>query len=113
MDKVKKYLNIAVLAMLCLACWGEFILCFIRAYSELWYTILVPSAIVTALAVAAYFCRAKWLYFIATVIVIGGAVLLIVFPSYVMFLAIVCGVLALAGQIAMLVLYCLERRKGK
>lgn len=110
MKNLHKYINIVVLVALCLACWGEFILCFIRAYSELWYTILVPSLIVTALAFGAFFSKFRWLYFIATVIVIAGAVLLIGFPSYVMYLAIICGAVALAGQIMLWAMYIKNKK---
>ena len=48
MEKVTKYLNLALLILLAAACLGEFVLCFIRGYSELWSTILVPSALVVA-----------------------------------------------------------------
>ena len=77
MEKVKKYLNIALIAALLAACWAEFILCFARGYEELWYTILVPSVIVTVLAAFALKTRFKWLYFIGTAVVLVGAVLLI------------------------------------
>lgn len=112
MEKVKKYLNIALLAALLLACWAEFVLCFIRGYEELWYTILVPSVIVTVLAAFAFRTRLKWLYFIGTAVVLGGAVLLIGFPSYVMFVALICGGLSLVAEIFWLVLYIKGRRAG-
>ena len=112
MEKVTKYLNLALLILLAAACLGEFVLCFIRGYSELWYTILVPSVLVVALAVAAFKTHVKWLYFIGTAIVLGGAVLLIGFPLYVMYLALIFGGLSLAAEICMLVIYICGRRSG-
>lgn len=105
MDNVKKYLNIAQLFLLLAACWGEFILCFARGYSELWYSVLVFGIITSALAAAAFFTRHKYLYFIASSVVITGAVLLIGFPAYVAFAALICGGLSLAGEAAVLVLH--------
>lgn len=105
MEKVKKYLNVALPVALIASCWGEFILCFARGYEELWYTILIPSAIVTALALSAFRTRHKWLYFLASAIVSGGAVLLIGFPDYVTYLALVLGGLSVLAEIFWLVLY--------
>lgn len=105
MEKVQKYLNIALMIALTAACGGEFILCFARGYEELWYTILIPSAIVAALALSAFCTRHKWLYFLASAIVSGGAVLLIGFPDYVMYLALVLGGLSLLAELFWLVFY--------
>ena len=115
MEKVKKYLNIALFASLLAACWAEFILCFARGYEELWYTILVPSVIVTVLAAFALKTRFKWLYFIGTAVVLVGAVLLIGFPSYVMYVALVCGGLSLVAEVFLLALFIKERKglRGK
>lgn len=111
MEKFKKITSLALMCALAAAVVLEFALCFLRGYEELWYTILVPGAIVVALAVAAYKTRFKWLYFIGTAILLGGAVLLIGFPSYVMFAALILGGLSLAAEIALLVLYIMQRRK--
>lgn len=81
---------------------GEFVLCFIRGYEELWYTIAIPSVIVTVLALFAFKTRCKWLFFVGTAIVSGGAVLLIGFPAYVMYLALISGGFSLAAEAAML-----------
>ena len=112
MEKVLKYINIALLAALLVACWGEFILCFARGYEELWYTILVPSAIITVLCAFGFKTKLKWLYFIATAIVLAGAVLLFGFPSYIMFLAIILGALSLIAEILWLAVYIKGRRKN-
>lgn len=109
MEKIKKYLNIGLCIAILAACWGEFILCFARGYEELWYTILVPSLIITALSACALKTRLKWLYFIATAIELAGAVLLIGFPNYVMFLALILGGLSLAAEIFWLVLRIKKR----
>jgi len=110
MEKLKKYLPLCVMGFLLVACWGEFILCFARGYEELWYTILVPSAIITALAVAGYFTKLKWLYVIATALIVAGAVLLIGFPSYVLYLGLILGGLSLVGEIIMLAFYIKDRQ---
>lgn len=98
--------------MVCLlaACWAEFVLCFARGYEELWYTILVPSLVVTVLAAAGYLTKHRWLYFIATVIVVGGAILLIGFPSYILYAGLIFGALSLAGEITLLILYFKNRK---
>ena len=103
MEKFWKYLPLCILISLVAAVVGEFILCFARGYSELWYTILVPGLIICALAAAGYFTRFKWLYFIATVIIAVGAVLLIGFPAYVLYLGFILGGLSLVGEIILLV----------
>ena len=112
MKNAIKYLNLALLIALAVACWGEFILCFVRGYEELWYTIAVPSAIVTVLAVFGFKTRAKWLFFIGTAIVLAGAVLLIGFPSYIMYVALILGGLSLVAEVFWFVIWLRERRKN-
>lgn len=109
MDKFLKHLNTLLFAALAVACLGEFILCFARGYEELWYTILVPSAVIAALAALAWRTRFKWLYFIATAVMLGGAVLLIGFPNYVMFVALILGGLSLVGEAFWLGVYIKSR----
>jgi hypothetical protein len=111
MKKLKEYLPLFIMVCLFVACWVEFILCFLRGYEELWYTILVPSVIVSALAVAGYVTKHRWLYCIATVIIVVGAILLIGFPSYVLFAGLSFGALSLAGEITLLIFYLKERKK--
>ncbi len=111
MDRIKKYLLLGIFIALAVACWGEFVLCFARGYNELWYTILVPSVIVTALAAAAFFTKAKWLNAVATVIVLVGAALLIGFPDYTMFLALILGGASLVAETVLLVMYVREKRR--
>lgn len=113
MDKVIKYVNIGLFAAILVACWGEFLLCFARGYEELWSTILVPSVIITVLALFAFKTRIKWLYFIATAIELAGAVLLVGFPSYAMFLAFILGGLSLVAEIFWLATWCAKRKRNK
>lgn len=110
MNKITKHLNLALLIALVVACWGEFILCFARGYEELWYTIAIPSVIVSVLAVFGFKTRNKWLFFVGTAIVLAGAVLLIGFPSYIMFLALILGALSLAAEIVLLVIWLRARK---
>lgn len=111
MNKTEKYLSVGILAALCAAVVGEEILCFIRAYSELWYTILVPGLVVVALALIAYFKKCRWLNVIASAIVVVGCALLVGFPSYVMYLALILGIASLVAEIIELVLYVVQKRK--
>lgn len=103
MEKFLKYLPLCIMISLIVAAAGEFILCFARGYEELWYTILVPGLIICVLAAAGYFTKYKWLYFIATAIIAVGAVLLIGFPAYVLYLGFILGGLSLVGEIILLV----------
>ena len=105
MEKLKKNISVCTLITLLIACWGEFILCFVRGYSELWYTILIPSLLVTVLSVIGFLSDYKRLFLIATVITIGGAVLLIVFPAYIMYLALSLGAVSFAEEIILFILY--------
>ena len=84
-----------------------------RGYEELWSTILVPSVIITVLALFAFKTRIKWLYFIATAIELAGAVLLVGFPSYAMFLAFILGGLSLVAEIFWLATWCAKRKRNK
>lgn len=113
MEKVLKHLNPAIFTALIVACWGEFVLCFIRGYEELWYTIAIPSVIVTVLALFAFKTRCKWLFFVGTAIVSGGAVLLIGFPAYVMYLALISGGFSLAAEAVMLAFWLAGRHAGR
>lgn len=110
MIKFKKHINIATLALLLLAVWGELVICFARGYGELWYTILVVAVVVSGLSIAAFLTKCKYLYVVASVLTILGVILLIGFPAYVCYLALVCGVLSLAGESLLLVIYLKERR---
>ncbi len=109
--KIEHILYIALPILILVACYGEFILCFIRGYEELWYTILVPSIVCTILTIFGYKTHLKWLYFIATVIIIAGTVLLIGFPSYIMFVALICGGISLIVEIVLLVFHFLKKRQ--
>ena len=111
MRDVKKYISLGVSVALLVACWGEFILCFIRGYSELWYTIAVPSLIVSALALAAFLCKMYWLNFIAAAIAIAGCILLVGFPAYVMYLGFALGGASLVAECALLVMCVMQKRK--
>jgi hypothetical protein len=111
MKKLKEYLPLSIMICLLAACWAEFILCFLRGYEELWYTILIPAIVVSALAAAGYFTKHRWLYCIATAIVLGGAILLIGFPSYVLYAGSAFGALSLVGEIALLIFHLKERKK--
>ena len=114
MNACKKYLSLGIFIAQLAACWGEFVLCFIRGYSELWYTIAVPSLIVSALVVAAFLCKEHyWLYGIATAIVIAGCVLLVGFPAYVMYLGFVLGGASLVAECTLLVIFIVEKRKDR
>lgn len=113
MRDVKKYISLGVFVALLVACWGEFILCFTRGYSELWYTIAVPSVIISALALAAFLRKKHWLNFIAAAIAIAGCILLVGFPAYVMYLGFTLGGAALVGECALLVIFIIEKRKAR
>ena len=71
----------------------------------------MPSAIITVLCAFGFKTKLKWLYFIATAIVLAGAVLLFGFPGYIMFLAIILGALSLIAEIFWLAVYIKGRRK--
>lgn len=111
MEKFLKYLPLCIMISLIVAAAGEFILCFARGYGELWYTILVPGIVICALAVAGYLTKFRWLFFIATAIIAVGAILLIGFPSYVLYLGLICGFVSLAGETVLLVNYIKNRKK--
>ncbi len=104
MNGLRKILPTVILAAVATAAVGEFIICFIRGYSELWYSVLVPGAITLALAVAAYFAKVRWLNAVASVVWITVCVLLIGFPAYVMYLGLILGGLTLVAEITELVL---------
>ncbi len=111
MKKFLKYINIILLSLLALGCVGEFIICFIRGYSELWSTILVGSILVLAFAVAAFLTKAKVLYLVSTVLLGVGTVLLIGFPSYYMYLGLVVTVITLILEIIWFVFRLMGKTK--
>lgn len=116
MDRLKtfeKYAGPGLAIVISAACVLEFILCFVRGYEELWYTILVPSVIVIALACFACFTRRKCLYAVASAILVAGSILLIGFPSYVMYAALILGALSLLTEAVWLILRILWGRKGE
>lgn len=103
MEKLKKNISVCTLITLLIACLGEFILCFVRGYSELWYTILIPALIITILSLIGFLSKNKWLYSIATVIMITGGILLIVFPAYITYLALGLGAVSFAEEILLFI----------
>ncbi len=113
MLKLRKYLPLAVAVCLLCAVWGEFIICFARGYEELWYTILALCIVVTALAAAGYATKLRWLYFIASVIIFASVALLIGFPSYACYCALVLGAVATVGQAVMAVLYLIDKKSER
>ncbi len=102
-----------LLIAIMVACWGELVICFLRGYEEFWVTILIPSVVITVLCIVAYLTHFKWMYAISSVIIIAGVVLLIGFPSYVMYLGLILGALSLIAEIVWLVLYLLDKKKAK
>ena len=67
------------------------------------------DAVIAAIAALAWRTRFKWLYFIATAVMLGGAVLLIGFPNYVLFVALILGGLSLVGEAFWLGVYIKSR----
>lgn len=104
MEKIRKYLTIGILASLILGGLGEFILCFIRGYSELWYTILAMDVLVSIFLVIAVLKKKIWPTYVSTGFLLAGAILLATFPYYVMYLAFICGGLSLVAEIVLTVL---------
>lgn len=102
MKKIIEHLPVCILSSLLLAVWFEFILCFIRGYSELWYTILTAAVIVSV---------------IATAFIVVGSELLIRFPDYTVYFAFVANGFALLFEIILIVYqikeFCLKKRQDK
>ena len=102
MKKILEHLPVCILSSLLLAVWFEFILCFIRGYSELWYTILTAAVIVSV---------------IATAFIVVGSELLIGFPDYTVYFAFVANGFALLFEIILIVYqikeFCLKKRQDK
>ena len=102
MKKIIEHLPVCILSSLLLAVWFEFILCFIRGYSELWYTILTAAVIVSV---------------IATAFIVVGSELLIGFPDYTVYFAFVANGFALLFEIILIVYqikeFCLKKRQDK
>ena len=101
-EKIIEHLPVCILSSLLLAVWFEFILCFIRGYSELWYTILTAAVIVSV---------------IATAFIVVGSELLIGFPDYTVYFAFVANGFALLFEIILIVYqikeFCLKKRQDK
>ena len=112
MEKFLKYLPLCIMISLIVAAAGEFILCFARGYEELWYTVLVPGIVICALAVAGYLTKFRWLLFIGTAIIAIGAILLIGFPSYVLYVGFIFGGISLVGEIIMFAHYIRNRNRN-
>lgn len=117
MKKIIEHLPVCILSSLFLAVWGEFILCFIRGYSELWYTILTAAVIVSVIAFFGYHTKKVWLSVIATAFIVVGSELLIGFPDYTVYFAFVANGFALLFEIILVVYqikeFCLKKRQDK
>lgn len=86
---MKKKINLCTFSLLVLATVSEFICLFIRGYSELWLTVLVVSLEIWCLGLVALFTKARFLFFVATLLGLIGSILLIGFPSYIPFAALI------------------------
>ncbi len=86
---MKNKLNISIYVSIILACLGEFISCFIRGYSEFWLTILIVSLEIIVLASIGMFTKLKFFSLFATALGILGSILLIGFPSYIPYAALI------------------------
>ena len=117
MKKIIEHLPVCILSSLLLAVWGEFILCFIRGYSELWYTILTAGVIVSVIAFFGYHTKKVWLSIIATAFIVVGSELLIGFPDYTVYFAFVANGFALLFEIILIVYqikeFCLKKKQDK
>ena len=103
MKKIIEHLPMCILSSLFLAVWVEFILCFIRGYSELWYTILTAAVIVSVIAFFGYHTKKVWLSIIATAFIVVGSELLIGFPDYTVYFAFVANGFALLFETILIV----------
>lgn len=77
---------------------AAFIEIWARGYAEFTLTLFVAGLFAMALALLAFFLKKRWLFFLPTILLLTGAVLLILFPSYVSFTGFVFGGLLLVGE---------------
>lgn len=110
---MKNKLNLSIYISIILACLGEFICCFIRGYSEFWLTILIVSLEMIILASFGYFTKLKFLSFIATALGITGSILLIGFPSYIPYCAIIFLAISLILELIALILFIKDKKASK
>lgn len=93
----KKFKNITFLLIL-LATVGEFLCCFLRGYQELWLTILIVSLEIILLETVGRFTKLGFFSLIAITLGLTGSILLIGFPSYIPFCALICFGLSLISE---------------
>lgn len=108
---MKNKLNILIFISIILACIGEFIACFIRGYSEFWLTILIVSLEIIALSSIRMFTKLKFFSLFSTALGILGSILLIGFPSYIPYVAIVFFAVSLILEIIEAFLFIKEKIK--
>lgn len=107
--KMKKLVNFLAPLSLLLGCVGEFVCCFVRGYEELWLSILLVSLEILSLAAIGLFKRNLLFSFFGTALGLFGSVLLIGFPSYVPFAAIVFFGLSLIRELILFFFKLKER----
>lgn len=104
MKKISILFPLSLLILALVGTIGEFLICFMRSYSELWYTILMIDVIALIPAVLAYIFKKEWLNIIYGIVMIGGALLMTIFPSYIMYMSYIVGGLVILGSIAAVIL---------
>lgn len=97
---MKKKLNLFIFILLILATVSEFICLFLRGYSELWLAVLVVSLEIWCLGFVSLFTKAHFLFLIATLLGLTGSILLIGFPSYIPFAALIFFGLSLIAEVS-------------
>lgn len=109
----KKYLSLITLITLLVGSLSELIICFARSYGELWYTILIMDVLVVGFALLSYWLKHYWINFISIVVLILGAILLCLYPMYIMYLAFIFGGLSLVELIVYYIISLVEKKTNK
>lgn len=109
----KKYLSLITLITLLVGSLSELIICFARFYGELWYTILIMDVLVVGFALLSYWLKHYWINLISIVVLILGAILLCLYPMYIMYLAFIFGGLSLVELIVYYIISLVEKKTGK
>lgn len=106
------------LPLLLLACVSggvllEFILCFIRSYPELWYTILIFGLVALIPSLLGLVFKNGMLNVISGIVLIILAILMLAFPNYLMIVIFVMGTLAFLGGVFSLIMRFLPNKKDE
>lgn len=113
MKRILNKLPLLLLILVSVSFLLEFILCFIRSYSELWYTILVFDIVAMIPSVLGFIFKKNALNILSGLLLLALAILMLVFPSYLMIVSFVLGGIVFLGGMFSLIIRFIPKLKDE